>query len=63
LSPIPVYWDENPLVARIAEIAAGSFKHREPPVIAGSGCVVKSLEAALSAFHCSNDFREGSFSP
>jgi ADP-ribosyl-[dinitrogen reductase] hydrolase len=58
-SPIPGYWDQNPLVARIAEIAAGSFKHREPPDIAGSGYVVKSLEAALWAFHRSNDFREG----
>jgi ADP-ribosyl-[dinitrogen reductase] hydrolase len=24
-SPIPGYWDENPLVAQMAEIAAGSF--------------------------------------
>ena len=58
-SPIPGYWDENPLVAQIAEIAAGSFKHREPPVIAGSGYVVKSLEAGLWAFHNGNDFRAG----
>ena len=58
-SPIPGYWDENPLVAQIAEIAAGSFKHREPPVIAGSGYVVKSLEAGLWAFHSGNDFRGG----
>jgi ADP-ribosylglycohydrolase len=58
-SPIPGYWDENPLVAQIGEIASGSFKHREPPVIAGSGYVVKSLEAALWAFHRSSDFREG----
>jgi len=58
-SPIPGYWDENPLVARIAEIAGGSFKRCEPPVIAGSGYVVKSLEAALWAFHNSADFRDG----
>src|SRR6202007_592417 len=45
--------------AQIGEIASGSFKHREPPVIAGSGYVVKSLEAALWAFHRSSDFREG----
>ena len=43
----------------IDEIAAGSFKHREPPVIKGSGYVVKSLEAALWAFDRSNSFREG----
>jgi ADP-ribosylglycohydrolase len=58
-SPILGYWEENPLVAQIAEIAAGSFKHRAPPVIAGSGYVVKSLEAALWAFHHSDDFRDG----
>jgi ADP-ribosylglycohydrolase len=58
-SPIPGYWDENPLVAKIAEIAAGSFKHREPPDIAGSGYVVKSLEAVLWALHRSSDFRDG----
>src|ERR1700757_898149 len=58
-SPIPGYWDENPLVAQIGEIASGSFKRREPPVIAGSGYVAKSLEAALWAFHRSSDFREG----
>jgi ADP-ribosylglycohydrolase len=58
-SPIPGYWDEHPLVRQIAEIAAGSFKHREPPVIAGSGYVAKSLEAALWAFHNGNDFRDG----
>jgi ADP-ribosyl-[dinitrogen reductase] hydrolase len=58
-SPIPGYWDDNPLLPQIAEIAAGSFKHREPPVIAGSGYVVKSLEAALWAFHNGNDFRDG----
>ena len=58
-SPVRGYWDENPLVPQIAEIATGSFKHREPPVIAGSGYVVKSLEAALWAFHNGNDFRDG----
>ena len=58
-SPIPGYWDENPLFAKIAEIAPGSFKHREPPDIAASGYVVKSLEAALWALHRSSDFRDG----
>lgn len=58
-TPIPGYWEENPLVAEIDEIAAGSFKHRQPPKIEGSGYVVKSLEAALWAFYHSNSFREG----
>ena len=44
---------------RIAEIANGAFKYREPPEIKGSGYVVESLEAALWAFDRSQDFREG----
>jgi ADP-ribosylglycohydrolase len=58
-SPIPGYWEENPLVEEINEIAVGSFKHRQPPEIQGSGYVVKSLEAALWAFYHSRSFREG----
>lgn len=42
----------------VAEVAAGSFRHREPPAIRGSGYVVGSLEAALWAFHDAADFRE-----
>jgi ADP-ribosyl-[dinitrogen reductase] hydrolase len=42
----------------IEEVAARSFRHRSPPVIAGSGYVVRSLEAALWAFHNAADFRE-----
>ena len=53
------YGEEGPLATAIAEIAHGSFKRREPPQIVGSGYVVKSLEAALWAFHKSNDFGEG----
>ena len=44
---------------KIAAIAAGSFKRRQPPGIRGTGYVVDSLEAALWAFHRSRDFREG----
>lgn len=58
-SPIAGYWEENPLVEEINEIAVGSFKHRQPPEIQGSGYVVKSLEAALWAFYHSRSFREG----
>ena len=58
-SPIPGYWDANPLGAEIGEIAAGSFKRRQPPEIKGSGYVVKSLEAALWAFYQSQSFEEG----
>ncbi|MEG4037432.1 ADP-ribosylglycohydrolase family protein [Microcoleus sp. S36b_A4] len=57
--PIGGYWAANPLVAEIDEIAAGSFKLRQPPEIQGSGYVVKSLEAALWAFYNSSSFAEG----
>lgn len=43
----------------IEEIRAGSFKRREPPEIAGSGYVVRSLEAALWAFHRTDAFEDG----
>jgi ADP-ribosylglycohydrolase len=57
--PIPGYWQAHPLVDEIDEVAAGSFKRRQPPEIKGSGYVVKSLEAALWAFYNSNSFEEG----
>jgi ADP-ribosylglycohydrolase len=58
-SPVPGYWAAHPLCPEIAEIAAGSFKHRRPPEIEGTGYVVKSLEAALSSFYHSSSFAEG----
>jgi ADP-ribosyl-[dinitrogen reductase] hydrolase len=58
-SPIPGYWAANPLVPEIDEIAAGSFKRRQPPEIMGTGYVVRSLEAALWAFNHGASFREG----
>ncbi len=57
--PVPGYWQEKPLAPEIAEIAAGSFKYKNPPQIRGSGYVVQSLEAALWAFHNSESFKEG----
>jgi ADP-ribosyl-[dinitrogen reductase] hydrolase len=53
------YWQRHALSPEIAEIASGSFKQKEPPAIIGSGFVVRSLEAALWAFHRSDSFREG----
>jgi ADP-ribosylglycohydrolase len=47
-----------PLDPAIREVASGSFRRREPPEIAGGGWVVKSLEAALWAFHKAFDFHE-----
>ena len=42
----------------VAEVAAGSFREKNPPDVVGSGYVVKSLEAALWAFLDAKDFRE-----
>lgn len=56
---IPGLLEAKPLHPEIAEIASGSFKHRQPPQIKGTGFVVRSLEAALWAFYTSNDFRSG----
>ena len=50
---------DAPLDPAVDEVAAGSFKHREPPEIHGSGYVVRSLEAALWALHRSSMFRDG----
>jgi ADP-ribosylglycohydrolase len=58
-SPVPGYWEEHPLVAEVDEVASGSFRHREPPLIKGTGYVVKSLEAALWALDRSASFEEG----
>jgi ADP-ribosylglycohydrolase len=58
-SPVADYWEKHPLCHEIDEIARGSFRRREPPEIAGTGYVVRSLEAALWAFSRSDSFREG----
>ena len=51
--------DLDTLAPKIAAIARGSFKIRQPPDIRGSGYVVDTLEAALWAFHRSSSFEEG----
>ncbi|MFC1761190.1 ADP-ribosylglycohydrolase family protein [Planctomycetota bacterium] len=58
-APIDSEWDRMPLCPEVDEIACGSFKHKEPPEIIGNGYVVRSLEAALWAFHHSSTFKEG----
>jgi ADP-ribosyl-[dinitrogen reductase] hydrolase len=57
--PIPNYWNDHPLASEIDAIALGSFKENQPPEIKGTVYVVKSLEAALWAFHNSSSFKEG----
>lgn len=58
-SPAPGLWEERPLAPEIEAIADGSFKHKQPPAIQGTGYVVRSLEAALWAFHRTESFEEG----
>lgn len=48
----------QPLHPKVAAIAAGSFREKEPPQIRGTGYVVDSLEAALWALHGASSFRE-----
>jgi len=55
----PGTWNDDPLCDSIAEIAGGSFKLKEPPEIRGTGYVAESMEAALWAFHRTDNFRDG----
>ena len=57
--PCTGYWEKKTLTPKIAKIAAGSYKEKEPPDIKGSGYVVESLEAALWAFYKTDSFKEG----
>ena len=57
--PVEALWEREPLAGKIAAIAEGSFKHRQPPDIRGGFYVVETIEAALWAFRHSEDFREG----
>jgi ADP-ribosylglycohydrolase len=48
----------HPFHPEVLEVAQGSFRRRAPPLIRGAGYVVRSLEAALWAFHDARDFRQ-----
>ncbi len=58
-APAAGLWECEPLCTEIDEVACGSYWRKEPPAIAGSGYVVKALEAALWAFSRTDSFREG----
>lgn len=58
-SPVKGQWEKKPLCKEISEVAAGSFKRKNPPDIKGTGYVVQSLEAALWAFYNCTTFEEG----
>jgi len=57
--PLADLWAHEPLTPAITEVAAGSFRRRNPPAIRGTGHVVRALEAALWAFHHGGSFRDG----
>ena len=57
--PVKGYWKEHALSPEVDEVAAGSFKVKEPPDIIGAQYVVRSLEAALWAFYKTDSYQEG----
>jgi ADP-ribosyl-[dinitrogen reductase] hydrolase len=57
--PPGVTWAASSLSPHIAAIAAGSFKTKTEHEIHATGYVVHTLEAALWAFHHSDNFRDG----
>ncbi|RCX22515.1 ADP-ribosylglycohydrolase [Fontibacillus phaseoli] len=57
--PIKEFLGAATLAPKVEEVLGGSYKDSEPPLIRGTGYVVKSLEAALWAFHKSNTYEEG----
>lgn len=52
-------WEDGELDHPVEPVADGSFKEKEPPEIEGAGYVVKTLEAALWAYHRTDSFEEG----
>jgi ADP-ribosyl-[dinitrogen reductase] hydrolase len=52
-------WAEEELHPAVAEVARGSFVHKEPPAIRGGGYVIQALEAALWAFARTESFKDG----
>lgn len=57
--PVPHYWERKPLAETIQKISQGSYKSKSRNEIKSTGYVVDSLEAALWAFHHSNNFSDG----
>ena len=56
---VPLLEGLAPLHPEVEEVAAGSYKHRHPPEIKGSGYIVRSLEAALWALYNTETWEEG----
>ena len=58
-APNQEYWKRHSLSPEIAEIAAGSFKQKEPSAITDPALWCARLKAVLWAFYRSDSFREG----
>lgn len=58
-TPIPGVWETSPLSPNVAQVSAGSFKQLKAAEIEAGGYVVETLQAALWAFHMTDDFRSG----
>ncbi len=56
---VPGLWESDPLSPRVHDVAAGTFKAKNPSEIRGTGYVVHALEAALWAFWSTDSFEEG----
>ena len=58
-APVEDLWERTPLTESVAAISDGSYKVKNPPEIRGGGLSIECLEAALWAFHQTDNFKEG----
>lgn len=58
-SPLPGLWEADPLAPNVAQVARGSFKRLNLDEFEAGGYVIETLQAALWAFHTTDDFRSG----
>lgn len=56
--PLPGIWEKEPLVQSIVRVATGAYK-KSRNEISSSGYVVDTLEAAIWAFHHTENFEDG----
>lgn len=54
----PPFWSWGPLHPAVEEVARGSWRHKQPPQIRGTGYCVDALEAALWAMGGASTFEE-----
>ncbi|RRR70686.1 MAG: ADP-ribosylglycohydrolase family protein [Candidatus Viridilinea halotolerans] len=55
----PAIGNDLDLMPLVAAVAQGTYLHKQPPAIKGTGFVVEALEAALWAFAASESFVDG----